>query len=193
MNLKFLGNNPISDEFGTILKNYTKEVIRYQPKDIIDFSYQYFYCLEKNIPLIPTFETQINTEKSSKNIQNMNKKEIIKTINENPDNNNNIISDNKINKNTKTVTPNNNSEIGNEDDDNNYLEDTPMKVPISKEMEEIIKKTEKKENKKRPVSSFSGLSENDEQKQGIKDFISDLFFESEQNANEQLKNILEKK
>ena len=184
MKLKFLGKNQISDEFGTILKNYTKEIIRHQPKDIIDFSYQYFYCLEKKIPLMSTIETQINTEMSSKNILNTNQKEIINTINEPPDNN--ITSDNKINKNSKTVTPNNNSEIGNDNDndDNNNLEESPIKVPISKEMEEIIKKTEKK----RPVSSFSGLSENDEAKKGIKDFISDLFFESEQNVHEQLKN-----
>ena len=62
-----------------------------------------------------------------------------------------------------------------------------MKVPISRDIEEIIKKSEKK----RPVSSFSGLSENNEEKKEIKDFISDLFFESEQNANGQLVNELE--
>ena len=187
MNLKFLGNNPIPDEFGTILKNYTKEVIRYQPKDIIDFSYQYFYCLEKKIPLISTIETQINTEMSLSNIQTNNQKEVITSVIEAPDNN--ISNDYIINKNSKTVTPNNNSENGNENDDNNKLEESPMKVPISREMEEIIKKSEKK----RPGSSFSGLSENNEEKKEIKDFISDLFFESEQNANGQLINELEMK
>ena len=186
MNSKYLGNNPISEEFETILKNYTREIIRHQPKDIIDFSYQYFYCLEKNIPLMSTIDTQINTEMSSKHIQNINQKEIISSINESPDIN--ITSDNKSNKNSKPATPNNASEIGNENDENNNLEESPMKVPISKEMQELIKKTEKK----RPTSSFSGLSENDEQKKGIKDFISDLFFESAQNDNEPLNTELEK-
>ena len=184
MNLKFLGNNPIPEEFGTILKNYTKEIIRNNPKDIIDFSYQYFYCLEKKIPLMSTIETQINTEMSINNIQTTNQKEVITSVIEAPDNN--ISKDNIIDKNSKPVTPNN-SENGNENDDNNKLEDSPMKVPISRDIEEIIKKSEKK----RPVSSFSGLSENKEEKKEIKDFISDLFFESEQNANGQLVNELE--
>ena len=185
MNLKFLGNNPIPDEFGTILKNYTKEILRNKPKDIIDFSYQYFYCLEKKITLMSTIETQINTEMSLNNIQTTNKKEVITSVIEAPDNN--ISKDNIIDKNSKPVTPNNNSEIGNENDDNNNLEESPMKVPIGREIEEIIKQSEKK----RPVSSFSGLSENNEEKKEIKDFISDLFFESEQNANGQLVNELE--
>ena len=186
MNLKFLGNNhPIPDEFGTILKNYTKEILRNKPKDIIDFSYQYFYCLEKKIPLMSTIETQINTEMSLNNIQTTNQKEVITSVIEAPDNN--ISKDNIIDKNSKPVTPNNNSEIGNENDDNNNLEESPMKVPIGREIEEIIKQSEKK----RPVSSFSGLSENNEEKKEIKDFISDLFFESEQNANGQLVNELE--
>ena len=184
MNLKFLGNNPIPEEFGTILKNYTNEIIRNNPKDIIDFSYQYFYCLEKKIPLMSTIETQINTEMSLNNIQTTNQKEVITSVIEAPDNN--ISKDNIIDKNSKPVTPNN-SENGNENDDNNKLEDSPMKVPISRDIEEIIKKSEKK----RPVSSFSGLSENNEEKKEIKDFISDLFFESEQNANGQLVNELE--
>jgi hypothetical protein len=184
MNLKFLGNNPIPEEFGTILKNYTKEIIRNNPKDIIDFSYQYFYCLEKKIPLMSTIETQINTEMSLNNIQTTNQKEVITSVIEAPDNN--ISKDNIIDKNSKPVTPNN-SENRNENDDNNKLEDSPMKVPISRDIEEIIKKSEKK----RPVSSFSGLSENNEEKKEIKDFISDLFFESEQNANGQLVNELE--
>ena len=188
MNLKFLGKNQISDEFAIILKNYSKEIIRHHPKDIIDFSYQYFFCLEKNIPLMSTIETRIETERSSNNIKSAIPKAIVPSINEPQENN--ISSDNIINNNSKIVT-HNNSEIGNENDDNNNLEDSPIKVPISKEMEELIKKTEKKENKKRPISSFSGLSENNEEKQGIKDFISDLFFESEQNTKEQLINELE--
>jgi hypothetical protein len=42
---------PIPEGFPEILHNFAKEIVRYQPNDIYDFSIQYFHCLENEIPL----------------------------------------------------------------------------------------------------------------------------------------------
>ena len=39
---------PIPDNFEEILHEYIKNVIKYQPKNIPEFSYEYFKNLEKN-------------------------------------------------------------------------------------------------------------------------------------------------
>ena len=51
MTSKFSNKFPIPEKFPEILHDYTREVVRYMPKDILDFSIQYFYSLEQNVPL----------------------------------------------------------------------------------------------------------------------------------------------
>ena len=51
-------------------------------------------------------------------------------------------------------------------------------------MAEVIRKRKEEERKNRLDSTFSRLSESDSQKQGIKDFVSDLFFESDDRNND---------
>ena len=64
------------------------------------------------------------------------------------------------------------------------MEDSTILLPISKEMAEVIRKRKEEERKTRLDSTFSRLSESDSQKQGIKDFVSDLFFESDERTND---------
>ena len=42
----------IPETFTEILHNFTREIIRYKPKDILDFSFKYFYFLEKGLPFL---------------------------------------------------------------------------------------------------------------------------------------------
>ena len=42
---------PIPEKFPEILHDFSREVLRYMPKDILDFSVQYFYSLEIGSPL----------------------------------------------------------------------------------------------------------------------------------------------
>ena len=193
---------PFNEEFSKILYEFTKSIIYYKPKDILDFSYKYFYSLENKIPLSSTFATQINTELTANPKQTINQKETIYSTNKQNDEDlikdkNNIISDNdKDNENeiikksdSKNIT-HNNSENENKSE-NNELEDSEIQVPIGKDIEELIKKREENEEKEeknikdikeRPMSSFSGISGTNSQKQGVKDFIADLFTESEEIA-----------
>ena len=51
MTSKFSNKYPIPEKFPEILHDFIREVIRYMPKDILDFAIQYFYSLEQNISL----------------------------------------------------------------------------------------------------------------------------------------------
>lgn len=51
MSSKFSNKYPIPEKFPEILHDFSREVVRYMPKDILDFSIQYFYYLEQNMPL----------------------------------------------------------------------------------------------------------------------------------------------
>ena len=51
MSSRFSNKFPIPEKFPEILHDYAREVVRYMPKDILDFSIQYFYSLDQNIPL----------------------------------------------------------------------------------------------------------------------------------------------
>ena len=51
MSSRFSNKFPIPEKFPEILHDFAREVVRYMPKDILDFSIQYFYSIEQNIPL----------------------------------------------------------------------------------------------------------------------------------------------
>ena len=51
MSSKFSNKYPIPAKFPEILHDFSREVLRYMPKDILDFSIQYFYSLETSAPL----------------------------------------------------------------------------------------------------------------------------------------------
>ena len=159
MYLKSSKNYSISIDFPKILKDYIKEIIRYKPKDIIDFSYKYFLCLENNLPLNSIFETNINNKFLINNEKNNNQKETISSSIENKGLKE-IIDMNKYNSNEINQTNNsNNITPRNTEDENN---DSEVKVPISLEFQEIIKMKEKEdnENKEKSISEKSIIYEN---------------------------------
>ena len=153
MNCKF----PIKDEFPKILNDFTRSILYYNPKDILDFSFKYFYSLENNISLSSTLGTQLNTEISTNNEHKETMHFAIKQSEENliKDNNNIIININIINNNinndnnepikdndSKNIKSNNNSENDNKSE-NNESENSEIDVYMSKDMAKIIKKQRK--------------------------------------------------
>ena len=82
---KLSNNNLITNEFPKILHDYGKAVIHYNPKDIIDFSYKYFYCLENGISLSSFYSPKISTELSNITEINANQKETVQSTIENND------------------------------------------------------------------------------------------------------------
>ena len=186
MSLKTSNDKLIPKEFPKILHDFSKEIIRFQPKDIIDFSYKYFYSLENNIPFTYASKkiTNISTNVEN-NINQAETKHVTLEKNDVLQNNKNSIENNEI-----KIKKNNKNENETDNENNNEiqdLEEPEIIVPLSKEMKEFIKKNEnedKDENKdeskdmeKKSVSSYSKVSESNEKKQEIKNFISDLFFE----------------
>ena len=51
MSSKFSNKYPIPEKFPEILHDFSREVLRYMPRDILDFAIQYFYSLETGSPL----------------------------------------------------------------------------------------------------------------------------------------------
>ena len=51
MSSRFSNKYPIHEKFPEILHDFAREVVRFMPKDILDFAIQYFYYLEQNMPL----------------------------------------------------------------------------------------------------------------------------------------------
>ena len=51
MSSRFSNKYPIPEKFPEILHDFSREVLRYMPKDILDFAVQYFYSLETSTPL----------------------------------------------------------------------------------------------------------------------------------------------
>ena len=51
MSSRFSNKYPIPEKFPEILHDFAREVVRFMPKDILDFAIQYFYYLEQNMPL----------------------------------------------------------------------------------------------------------------------------------------------
>ena len=58
MSSNFPDKHFIQEEFQQILNNFTKTIIFYKPKDIIDFAISYFISLEKRIPLKQILQKQ---------------------------------------------------------------------------------------------------------------------------------------
>ena len=204
---KLSSNYSIPNEFPKILHDYGKAVILYNPKDIIDFSYKYFYCLENGKSLSSMYSPKASKELSNITEINSNQKETVPSIidqidknimkdkeeiNNGNNNKNEIIEKNDSKKITSSNNNSSSSEEEEEEEDDkfsNNLEDSTILLPISKEMAEVIRKR-KEEEKKIKIdldSTFSKLSESDSQKQGVKDFVSDLFFESDDKTNENYK------
>ena len=51
MSSKYIKKYPIPQGFQELLSEFTKEILRNQPKDIIDFSIEYFKCLQYGLVL----------------------------------------------------------------------------------------------------------------------------------------------
>ncbi len=74
MSSLFSNKYPIPNDFQQILHDFTKEIVRNKPKDILDFSIHYFYCLENNLK----FNFNDNNHSTDiKQIENTKQEEII--------------------------------------------------------------------------------------------------------------------
>ncbi len=166
MSSKFSNKYPIPEKFPEILHDYAREVVRYMPKDILDFSIQYFYSLEQNIPFkyleggtkdLPKFRETTPSLSTNQNTQNIFYKE-----NENPIKK--IEQDLQRMKEIKEIkTPENSNTPRN-------LEDSKHEYNLD------LNNGEDKNNK--TGNTFDNISGSSSVKNGVRNFVLDAFSES---------------
>ena len=153
MSSKKPNNYLIQEDFQQILSNFTKTIIFYKPKDIIDFAIKYFISLEKKIPLKQILEEDkyiniLKTESTMNNEQKLAEQE-------------NIDLDDTNSKNIMEV---------------NDIFEPIEKIPLTGGLRGLIVNKET-ENKKQKSYDTEDNSANIEERKKVKEFISDLFEE----------------
>ena len=156
MSSKYSNKHNIPKEFQQILNNFTKTIIRYKPKDIIDFAIYYFISLEKEIPLDRILDKSkyVNVQKKEASINNEQKFE---------------------NKENAHLDESNSK--GNLEDTDDF--ESNKRIPITRDLEEIIKIQEIENKKSIKKDIDSEIVATNAEKEKVKDFISELFIESE--------------
>ena len=151
---KYSKNYQFSEDFEKVISNFTKAILFYKPKDIIDFAINYFTSLEKKVPL----EEILNNKKYS----HLDKSE--STL-----------------QNEENVSEEENIDINDSNSYNNIenSNDEPkIKIPLTKEFEEIIEAKDIENKAKNKIVNNDlnkEILENNSDRNKVKEFISDLF------------------
>ena len=151
MSSKFSNKYFIQEEFQKILNNFTRAIIFYKPKDIIDFAVNYFISLERKVPL-----DQILEQQKLRNIQKTDS-----TLN----NEKNLSGEEKVD----LDETNNNDNL--EESENEY---SGVKIPMTDELKSFLQikgiNTNKIQDKEETDHSAT-----DSDRKHVKNFIDDLF------------------
>ena len=151
MSSKFSSKYFIQEEFQKILNNFTRAIIFYKPKDIIDFAVNYFISLERKVPL-----DQILEQQKLRNIQKTDS-----TLN----NEKNLSGEEKVD----LDETNNNDNL--EESENEY---SGVKIPMTDELKSFLQikgiNTNKIQDKEETDHSAT-----DSDRKHVKNFIDDLF------------------
>ena len=153
-------NYQFNEDFEKVISNFTKAILFYKPKDIIDFAINYFTSLEKKVPL----EEILNNKKYS----HLDKSESTLQNEENVSEEENI-DINDSNTLQKYYSYNN---IENSNDE------PKIKIPLTKEFEELIEAKDIENKAKNKIVNNDlnkEILENNSDRNKVKEFISDLF------------------
>ena len=148
---KYTKNYEIKKDFEKVFSNFTKAILFYKPKDIIDFAINYFTSLEQKVPL----EKILKNKKYS-----------------------NIVKTESTLQNEENISEEENTDLN--DTNNNNIEDSndeqKIRIPLTKEFEELIE-TKDIENKNKIAKNNINkeIIENNIDRNKVKEFISDLF------------------
>ena len=230
MSSRFSNKYPIPDKFPEILHDFSREVIRYMPKDILDFSIQYFYYLEQNKPLkyieggskdLPKISYSLEQKEKSKenretlstpslatnqNTQNMfykqseisiKKNEKEKDINEIRETNSSKINTPIVTEESKheSVVTNGSGVVSlSKNFVGNILENNQKKIKEYIKGEQNIRsdnaRTIDLEKFNKSGTTFSNISGNSSTKNGVRNFVGDVFNMSKKSALDNDKNII---
>ena len=181
MSSRFSNKFPIPEKFPEILHDFAREVVRYQPKDILDFSIQYFYYLENGLPLNYTLggsstipKSLIDKEKPNRdnlttpNSVGKTNNSTAKQFYSHPENDNE--KNNRKESAQRSVTAIEIDKIkhsGIDEDVDEEKKSSDRNVPLSNEMRNLI-------GIEKPLTTFSGISGTDSIKKGVRDFTNEL-------------------
>ena len=174
---KFSNKFLIPENFPKILHDFTREVVRYQPKDILDFSIQYFYCQEKLLPL-----NYIEGASSSIKKIEVPKQKHERAESQYSDGATSISTNYRFNKNQdneseKAFTQNINTLNINEID--------------KKKIDEDEEGEKKSTDRNKSHTTFSGISGDNFEKKEVRDFANDLFSQCKKDAIKNKENYLD--
>ena len=151
---KYSKNYQFNEDFEKVISNFTKAILFYKPKDIIDFAINYFTSLEKKVPLEEIFNNKkySHLDKSESTLQN-----------------------------EENVSEEENIDINDSNSYNNIenSNDEPkIKIPLTKEFEELIEAKDIENKAKNKIVNNDlnkEILENNSDRNKVKEFISDLF------------------
>ena len=151
---KYSKNYQFNEDFEKVISNFTKAILFYKPKDIIDFAINYFTSLEKKVPLeeILNIKKYSHLDKSESTLQNEENASEEENIDINDSNSYNNIE--------------------------NSNDEPKIKIPLTKEFEELIEAKDIENKAKNKIVNNDlnkEILENNSDRNKVKEFISDLF------------------
>ncbi len=162
---------PIPQDLNTIIKDFSREVNRENPKDILDFAVEYFRAKEENIPFkyIP-LQPGEKREYEKKKEEKKEKKETSKTESERPPSSKSISQKSNLNKTYTSM-----SSVGGKEAKQfigDVLRESLKDVDQIEKMEKILKKNLKEKNDKTESNkSISEKEENNENEEILSPFL----------------------
>jgi len=206
MTSKFSNKYLIPEQFPKILHDYAREVVRYMPEDIFDFSIQYFYSLEKGLKLNYIQGGSKDIPKISENNKLNNNSDLNISISTNPNTqnmfySNNVTKENNNKEKKEILTPINSDESRNSK--LSAVTNGSGIVSLSKnfvnkiceQSQRIVRELKKNElynvendNNKlnRTGDTFSNISGDDNDKTGVRNFVGNIMGDALKTALETL-------
>ena len=206
MTSKFSNKYLIPEKFPKILHDYAREVVRYMPEDIFDFSIQYFYSLEKGLKLNYIQGGSKDIPKISENYKLNANSDLNISVSTNPNTqnmfyNNNATKENNNKEKKEILTPINSDESRNSK--LSAVTNGSGIVSLSKnfvnkiceQSQRLVRELKKNElynaendNNKlnRTGDSFSNISGDDNDKTGVRNFVGNVIGDALKTALETL-------
>ena len=196
----------IPEQFPKILHDYAREVIRYMPEDIFDFSIQYFYSLEKGLKLNYIQGGSKDIPKISENNKLNANSDLNISVSTNPNTqnmfyNNNATKENNNKEKKEILTPINsdesrNSKLSSVTNGSGIVSLSKNFVnKICEQSQRLVRELKKNElynaendNNKlnRTGDSFSNISGDDNDKTGVRNFVGNVIGDALKTALETL-------
>ena len=200
MSSKYIKKHPIPDGFEELLTEFTKEILRNQPLDIIDFGCEYFRCLQESLlldyekrgqnipcdfkPIIPKFSKYKIIEKPSPIVTPIGRKD----SNEKEKDEEIKPEENNLPKEIEEKEKENE-----EEDKNKNVETLPKKEEEENNLPKEIEEKEKENEEEDKDKNVENLPEKEDDENNLPKEIEDNVKENEEDKDKNVETLPEKK